>query len=134
MIVRVISQLVKNALTKKEMTVQGPDNKLDFSHVEDVAEYFVRATLSDVVDEIFNCTRGRGRRIMEAAEIIQSKIGSVKINTKPHDEFYPNRDTLNSDKAVNLLRFQPMIDIEQGIPEYIDWFLKQKFYRDNLNF
>jgi nucleoside-diphosphate-sugar epimerase len=57
MIVRVISQLVKNALTRREMTVQGPDNKLDFSHVEDVAEYFVRATLSDVVDEIFNCTR-----------------------------------------------------------------------------
>ena len=134
MIVRVISQLLKNALTKKEMTVQGPDNKLDFSHVEDVAEYFVRAALSDVVDEVFNCTRGRGRRIMEAAEIIQSKIGSVKINTKPHDEFYPNRDTLNSYKAVKLLGFQPMIDIEQGIPEYIDWFLKQKFYRDNLNF
>ena len=94
MIVRVISQLVKNALTRREMTVQGPDNKLDFSHVEDVAEYFVRATLSDVVD----------------------------------------RDTLNSNKAVNLLQFQPMIDIEQGIPEYIDWFLKQKCYRDNLNF
>lgn len=133
-IVRVISQLVKSALTKKEMTVQGPDNKLDFSHVEDVAEYFVRATLSDIVDEIFNCTRGRGRRIMEAAEIIQKKIGRVQIVIKPHDEFYPNRDTLNSDKAVNLLGFQPMIDIEQGIPEYIDWFLKQKFYRDNFYF
>ena len=133
-IVRVISQLVKNALTKKEMTVQGPDNKLDFSHVEDVAEYFVRAALSDVVDEVFNCTRGKGRRIIEAAEIIQSKISGVKIVTKPHDEFYPNRDTLNSDKAIKLLKFQPMIDIEQGIPEYIDWFLQQKFYRDNLNF
>jgi nucleoside-diphosphate-sugar epimerase len=101
--------------------------------VEDVAEYFVRATLSDVVDEVLNCTRGRGRRIIEAAEIIQSKLGG-KIVTKPHDEFYPNRDTLNSDKAVNLLQFQPMIDIEQGITEYVDWFLQQKFYRDNLNF
>jgi UDP-glucose 4-epimerase len=133
-IVRVISQLVKSSLTTGQMTVQGPDNKLDFSNVLDVAEYFVRATLSDVVDEIFNCTKGYGRRIIEAAEIIKQKIGDIKINIRPHDNFYPNRDTLNSDKAKEILKFQPTIDIEQGIPEYIDWFCDQKFYKDNLNF
>ncbi|MEI7674368.1 MAG: DUF2177 family protein, partial [bacterium] len=40
---------------------------------------------------------------------------------------------LNSDKAKKILKFQPTIDIEQGIPEYIDWFCDQKFYKDNLN-
>ena len=39
-IVRVISQLTKNCLTNGTMTVQGPDNKLDFSDVFDVAKYF----------------------------------------------------------------------------------------------
>ena len=32
-ITRVISQMLKSVLTKGEMTVQGPDNKLDFSNV-----------------------------------------------------------------------------------------------------
>ena len=41
-ITRVISQLLKNALTTGEMTVQGPDNRLDFSDVEDVGKYFVK--------------------------------------------------------------------------------------------
>lgn len=131
-IVRVISQLLKNALTTGKMTVQGPDNKLDFSNVLDVAKYFSIATTRDIKNETFNCTRGNGRRIIDAAEIIRDSIGMGDIVTRPHDDFYPNRDTLNSDKAKTMLNFSPQIDIEQGIPAYINWFLKQKFYFDNL--
>lgn len=131
-ITRVISQLLKNALTTGKMTVQGPDNKLDFSNVLDVANYFSLATTNEVVNETFNCTRGNGRKILEAAEIIKDKLGVGDIVTKPHDAFYPNRDTLNSDKAKTMLNFNPSIDIEKGIPDYINWFLSQKFYFDNL--
>ena len=131
-ITRVISQLTKNCLTSGKMTVQGPDNKLDFSNVFDIANYFSLATTSEIYNETFNCTRGRGRKIIEAAEIIKSKIGTGEIFTVPHDEFYPNRDTLNSDKAKSMFNWSPVIDIEQGISDYIDWFLRQKFYFDNL--
>ena len=131
-IVRVISQLLKNALTTGKMTVQGPDNRLDFSNVLDVAKFFTLATTRDIRNETFNCTRGNGRKIIEAAEIVRESIGLGDIETKPHDDFYPNRDTLNSDKAKTILNFSPQIDIEQGIPAYINWFLKQKFYFENL--
>ena len=131
-VTRVISQLLKNALTIGEMTVQGPNNKLDFSNVLDVAHYFSSATTSEIKNETFNCTRGNGRKIIEAAEIIKSKLGIGKIITKPHDDFYPNRDTLNSDKAKTMLNFNPTIDIDDGIPQYINWFLEQPFYFENL--
>ena len=132
-IVRVISQLLKNTITTGKMTVQGPENKLDFSHVQDVAKYFAFATVKEIKNETFNCTRGNGRKIIEAAEIIRSKLGTGDIITKPHDTFYPNRDTLNSDKAKSLLNFNPTIDIEEGIPRYINWFLNQPFYFKNLD-
>jgi nucleoside-diphosphate-sugar epimerase len=132
-IVRVISQLLKNALTTGKMTVQGPENKLDFSNVLDVAKYFAFATVKEIKNETFNCTRGNGRKIIEAAEIIRNKLGTGDIITQPHDAFYPNRDTLNSDKAKSLLNFNPTIDIEEGIPNYINWFLKQPFYFENLD-
>jgi len=132
MITRVISQMTKSNLTTGKMTVQGPDNKLDFSHVLDVAEYFARATTHDVVDEIFNCTRGYGRKIIEAAEIIKQELGQGEIITKPHDDFYPNRDTLNSDKIKSMLDFSPTTNIEEGIPGYLNWFRTQKPYFDNL--
>ena len=132
-ITRVISQLLKNVLTTGKMTVQGPDNKLDFSNVLDVAKYFALATVKDIKNETLNCTRGHGRRIIEAAEMIKDKLGTGEIITKPHDSFYPNRDTLNSDKAKRLLNFNPIIDIEEGIPKYINWFLQQPFYFENLD-
>ena len=132
-ITRVISQMLKSVLTKGEMTVQGPDNKLDFSNVLDVAKYFTLATTTEITNETFNCTRGHGRKIMEAAELIKAKLGTGKIITKPHDTFYPNRDTLNSDKAKSMFNFNPQIDIDEGIPNYINWFLQQPFYFDNLN-
>ena len=131
-ITRVISQLTKAALTHGEMTVQGPDNKLDFSNVLDVAKYFELATTSDVMNETFNCTREKRKKIIDAAEIIKEKLGIGKIITKPHDDFYPNRDTLNSDKAKSMLNFNPTIDIEEGIPNFVNWFLRQPFYFDNL--
>ena len=99
----------------------------------DVAKYFAFATTNDIKNETFNCTRGNGRKIVEAAEIIKQKLGVGEIVTQPHDTFYPNRDTLNSDKAKGLLNFNPIVDIEEGIPAYIDWFLKQPYYFENLN-
>tara|TARA_Y100001937_G_scaffold34078_1_gene48666 strand:- start:2162 stop:3175 length:1014 start_codon:yes stop_codon:yes gene_type:complete len=132
-ITRVISQMLKSVLTTGKMTVQGPDNKLDFSNVLDVATYFSLAATNGINNETFNCTRGNGRKIIDAADMIQEKLGFGEIITKPHDAFYPNRDTLNSDKAKTMFNFNPTIDIEEGIPKYINWFLGQPFYFENLN-
>jgi len=128
MIVRVISQMTISALQHGTIQVQGPDNKLDFSNVLDVADAFVKATtMKEAKNKIFNCTRGNGRKIIEAAELVKQTLGKGRIITKPHDPFYPNRDTLDSDKIKNELGWNPTIDIEQGIPNYINWLMEQDF-------
>jgi len=130
MIVRVISKLAESTIKNGSMTVQGPDNKLDFSWVEDVASAFATcATDPACANETFNCTRGNGRRIIEAAEMVQNRLGG-EIITKPHDAFYPNRDTLNSDKLKSMTAWNPVVDIEEGIPHYLDWFLAQPYIKD----
>jgi UDP-glucuronate 4-epimerase len=127
MVVRVISKMAVSAIKTGSMHVMGPDNKLDFSFVTDVASAFVSATLHPgAANAIFNCTRGHGRRIMEAAEIVQSIIPS-KIIIEPHDSFYPNRDTLDSNFLQQVTGWQPRVDIEQGIPAYLNWFLAQDY-------
>ena len=129
MIVRVISKLAEAALTTGELRVQGPDNKLDFSWVEDVASAFaIAATDEKCKNQIFNCTRGKGRKIIEAAEMVQARLGG-KIVTLPHDDFYPNRDTLTSDKLKNSTDWNPIMDIERGIPLYLDWLLEQPYIK-----
>ena len=123
--------MTNSALKTGRITVQGPDNRLDFSHVTDVADAFARATtMPEAANSIFNCTRGYGRTILEAAELVQQSLGQGEISVKPHDPFYPNRDTLNSDKLKQTLGWNPKINIEQGIPEYINWFLEQPYYNE----
>jgi nucleoside-diphosphate-sugar epimerase len=127
MVVRVISKMTVSAIKHNKIQVQGPDNRLDFSYVTDVAEAFVQAALHDAArNQVFNCTRGNGRRIADAAELIQQRI-PAQIEILPHDDFYPNRDTLDSNKLRELTPWTPTIDIEQGIPEYLNWFMAQSF-------
>jgi nucleoside-diphosphate-sugar epimerase len=127
MVVRVISKMTVSALKHGRLTVNGPDNKLDFSYVTDVSAAFATAvTHTACTNQVFNCTRGNGRKIIEAAEIIKSRIPCEIIISK-HDDFYPNRDTLNSDKLRDMTDWDPKIDIEQGIHDYLDWFLSQTY-------
>jgi UDP-glucose 4-epimerase len=129
MIVRVISKMAESSLTNGNIRVQGPDNKLDFSWVTDVADAFaVCATNETTTNEIFNCTRGNGRTILEAATMIQQRLGG-DIEIHPHDSFYPNRDTLNSNKLKEFTGWNPTEDIDAGIPNYLDWLLEQPFIK-----
>lgn len=127
MVVRVISKMAVDALKTEKIHVNGPDNRLDFSWVEDVASaFFQAATHQACENSIFNCTRGHGRKIIEAAEIVRSII-PAEITLAPHDNFYPSRDTLDSNLLKQVTDWNPVTDIEQGIPAYLDWFLKQPY-------
>ena len=124
MITRVISKMTESAIKSGVIKVYGATNKLDFSWVEDVASAFaISATDDNTTNKTFNCTRGKGRMIIEAAEMIRSKFGG-KILEYPADDFYPNRDTLNSDKLKYATEWSPKVDIEKGVPEYLNWFEK----------
>ncbi len=126
-VVRVISKMTVGALKDQRIVVNGPENRLDFSYVTDVADAFAEAATNPAcANEIFNCTRGNGRRIIDAARLIQARI-PCEIISAEHDSFYPNRDTLDSDKLKSVTSWNPRVDIEQGINEYLDWFLAQEY-------
>jgi len=127
MVVRVISKMTVDALKTGVINVNGASNKLDFSWVQDVASAFYYASVEkNCANSTFNCTRGQGRTIIEAAELIQ-KIIPATINTLPHDSFYPNRDTLDSRLLQEVTDWKPTVSIETGIPDYVNWFLQQSF-------
>lgn len=125
-IVRAISKMTVNALTTKTIKVIGVNNRLDFTWVEDVADGFITAAFApEAANEIYNCTRGYGRSLREAAELVARRI-PAEIIELPADNFYPNRDTLNSNKLKSI-GWNPKVDIEEGIDRYLDWFLSQPF-------
>ena len=117
--------MAKSAIEKSEIDVNGVHSKLDFTDVSEVAEAFIHGALhKGAVNQIFNCSRGRGRTIVEAARIVKDCMGqfSCKLNIKDSDSFYPTRDTLDNSKLKKITGWEPKIDIEYGIRKYISWF------------
>ena len=109
---------------KGEIIITGAKSKLDFTYVTEVAEAFVQGALhKGATNMIFNCSRGRGRTIIEAADLVKDYMGNnCKLNIKESDSFYPSRDTLDSNRLKTLTGWEPKIDIEEGIKKYVEWF------------
>lgn len=122
-IVRVISKFTRDAVTTGKITVTDPGAIVDFTHVSDTAGYVAQlSTMSDISGQTFNASRGRGRTLLEAAEIVQKYLGSCSIETIEGDGFYPKRFGLDMSKTIDITGMNPRWDIEQGIPDYLDWF------------
>lgn len=121
-IVRVISKFTCSSILNNEILVNDAGSTLDFTWVEDTAEMLARLSVLDSAgNQTFNIARGRGRTLLEAAELVQSRIGG-KIVIQNNDKFYPRRGTLDMSKTSDLLNWAPSTDIEQGIPRYLEWF------------
>jgi len=122
---RVTQIFVENALTGQPLVLHnGGRSKLDFTHVEDVADGFVRATLSEAgADEVFNITRGRGRTLRELAELIARLVPGARIEERPlpADLRRPERDALSIARARARLGFDPKTDLEDGLPPYVEF-------------
>lgn len=126
-IVRVISKFTRDALTKGVITVTDPDAVVDFTYVDDTAEMITRLSLMlTSTAQTFNASRGQGRTLLEAAEIVRNTLGEGKIHTAKGDGFYPKRFGLDMSETISTTGYTPKVDIEQGIPQYLEWFLPNR--------
>jgi nucleoside-diphosphate-sugar epimerase len=120
---RVTQIFVENALRGQPIVLHnGGVSKLDFTHVDDVADGFVRATLSEKSrNRIYNITRGRGRSLKELAELVASLVPGTRFEESPPDVLRPERDALSIERAHQELGFEPKVDLEDGMPPYVDF-------------
>jgi nucleoside-diphosphate-sugar epimerase len=120
---RVTQIFVENALRGQPIVLHnGGVSKLDFTHVSDVADGFVRATLSErSLNRIYNITRGRGRSLRELAEIVAKLVPGTRFEERPPDMLRPERDALSIERAREDLGFEPKVDLEDGMPPYVDF-------------
>ena len=116
---RVIPKWVNNVKTGEPIEVKG-DSLLDFTYIDDLAQAVNLCVTSNTINEVFNISRGKARSLMEAAVQIVEHMGKGEIHKKTHNMDYPQRGTLDVSKAKNMLGYNPTIDIEQGIKNYID--------------
>ena len=79
-------------------------------------------TTSGKPEQIYNITRGCGRTLYEAANLIRGIVGKGDIITQDKDNQFPSRDALCIDKAREDLLYNPTYDLEHGLVKYYNWF------------
>ena len=124
---RVLGIFLERALKGEPLIVKGANQSLDFTFVEDAAQGIVCATLHDGASGgTFNVTRGEGRTILDAAEIVAKLVPQTVIRTEEADKRLPSRGGLDISLAKERIGFNPQVGLEEGLRRYHAYLLDQR--------
>lgn len=128
---RVVSKFVLNAIRGKTLKVNGPDEVLDFTYVDDASEGIVQAALSpNTTNQIYNITRSADRlwTLQDAAKLAIEIAGTGDLTVGPRDLSFPKRGRLCIDKAIKDFGYSPKVNVEDGFRKYYDWLKNSSYY------
>jgi nucleoside-diphosphate-sugar epimerase len=131
---RVLQVFIENALRGQDLVIKGDGQEsLDFTYIEDLISGLKALTLNEKsYGQIFNITRGRAQKLVDAAEIIKEQFPKVSIRFEPPDALNPERGTLDISKAKSLLGYSPSHDLNEGLKKYINWYKSSWHSDENL--
>jgi len=125
---RVISKFILNAMRDIPLKVNGANETLDFTYVDDAADGIVAAALSNNTNnKTYNITKSHSHSLLDAANLAVKVAGKGKIIVGEKDLDFPSRGALNIDAARRDFGFDPKITVEQGFQNYYNW-LKDDAY------
>lgn len=98
-------------LAGQPFTVVGDGTQeRDFTFVTDVADAFVTAAASDVVDEVFNVGSGRSHSVNRLVELLHGP--AVHIPKRPGE---PDRTLADVSRIRHALGWEVRVSLEQGV-------------------
>jgi UDP-glucose 4-epimerase len=118
---RVISKFILTAMRGGVIKVNGANETLDFTYVDDAADGIVAATLSNINNKTYNITKSHSKTLLEAANLAVKIVGKGTIEVRDKDADFPSRGALNIDAARHDLGFDPKVDIDEGFQIYYEW-------------
>lgn len=126
---RVISKFLLTAMKGETLKVNGRNETLDFTYVDDAAEGFVAATLSDrAANGTYNITKSHSKTLLSAAELAVKLAGKGNIEVRDKDADFPSRGALDITRARNDFGFDPKIDVDEGFQIYYDWLKNDSYF------
>ena len=130
---RVVSRFIISAIRDNTLVVRGPDERLDFTYVDDTVSGIVGASLgTNTANKTYNVTRSESITLLEAAELAIKIAGAGRISVRERDGEFPSRGSLNIDAARNDFDFKPQVDFSDGLTRYHEWLNNSEFWRQKL--
>jgi len=104
------------------------DTQRDFTYVDDIVEAICRLVKKEFKFEIINLGNSRPERLDKFVGILEKCIGKkakIKIKQLPPGDIKATYADIS--KAKKLLNWQPKINIEKGLKEFVNWYKKEDF-------
>jgi nucleoside-diphosphate-sugar epimerase len=121
------------AMRDGTLKVNGANETLDFTYVEDAADGIVAAALSpNTNNKTYNITKSHSRSLLDAANLAVKIAGKGKIEVKDKDADFPSRGALNIDAARKDFGYDPKTDVEEGFQKYYDWLSTSSYWQDKI--
>jgi len=125
---RVVAKFMLAAMRGETLRVNGAEETLDFTYVEDAADGIVSAATRIMsANRIYNITKSHSVTLLEAAEMIVKIVGKGTVEVRDKDVDFPSRGALDIDRARVILGYDPKVDVEEGFQRYYEW-LKNSLY------
>jgi UDP-glucose 4-epimerase len=101
---------------------------MDFVYVRDVAEANVAALLSEVTDQVFNVGNCEETSLKQLLEILLKVNNSLLVpEFREENTVNPvSRRLADTTKAIKLLGFSPVVNLEKGLLELSHWYFEKK--------
>jgi nucleoside-diphosphate-sugar epimerase len=130
---RVIAKFMLTAMRGGTLNVNGANETLDFTYVEDAADGIVGAALSDNTEnKTYNITKSHSRTLLDAANLAVKCAGKGTINVRDKDADFPSRGALNIDAARRDFGYDPKVDVEEGFQKYYDWLSTSSYWQNKI--
>ena len=125
---RVVAKFMLGAMRGNTLKVNGANETLDFTYVDDAAAGIVAAALSENTNnKTYNITKSHSVSLSQAANMIVDIVGTGNIEIRDKDADFPSRGALNIDAARRDFGFDPKVDVKEGFQNYYTW-LKNSVY------
>ena len=123
---RVSQVFIENALSGKPLLLEGGgDGRLDFTYIQDLVQGIVRAMAvnkDEGYTNTFNITFGNARTIADLASVVQQVVPDLVLEERPRANDKPIRGTLSTDRAQQILGFEPQWTLENGYRQFCEWY------------
>jgi nucleoside-diphosphate-sugar epimerase len=119
------------------MKVAHPDSRRDWTYVDDTVRAFMLAGgTHDIEGEIINVGNGKTVTVKGMANTVIDMMGiDTTVVIDPSRERPSNSEvkylSANADKSKKLLCWEPVITLERGVAQTIQWFRENRhiYYR-----
>ncbi|MCC7518517.1 MAG: GDP-mannose 4,6-dehydratase [Verrucomicrobiae bacterium] len=99
----------------------------DYTHVDDIVTGVVAATTRRFGFEVINLGESQVTRLSDLVALLERALGKKAVlDRQPEQPGDVPRTFADISKARRLLGYDPRTSVEKGIPQFVEWFLRER--------